>query len=120
MFPHDPSSQLDRLGPLRRAIMGMFSFVATLFAAAAGLLLMFGPGWAGWGFHIVGDMFLFVAAFFLFVAARFWLGKNAWVDRVVNVMFAKAYWYVLAIVLLFVSPLFIGLTISLWRSIHRH
>src|SRR5262245_51809907 len=120
MFPRDPVSQLDQLGRLRRAVMGTFAFVSSLFAGTMGVVLLIAPGWAAWGPHLVGDALLFLAAFFMLVAARFWLGQRRWLDRVVNAVFAKAYWYLMIIVLLFCTMVGVGLTMGLWSDMHRH
>ncbi len=120
MFPRDPVSQLDHLGRLRSAVMGLFAFVSSLFATAFGVVLLVAPGWAGWGPHLVGDALLFLAAFFLLVAARFWLGKRPWLDRLINARFVKAYWYLLGFVLVFCTVVGIGISIGLWKDMHRH
>jgi hypothetical protein len=100
--------------------MGLFACVSALFAATMGVVLLIAPGWAGWGPHLVGDVLLFLAAFFFLVAARLWLGKRRWLDRVVNAMFAKAYWCLVVLVLLFSIAVGVGITIGLWKDVHGH
>lgn len=120
MLPRDPISQLDPLGRLRRAVMGLFAFVSALFAVTMGVVLFIAPGWAGLGPHLVGDALLFLAAFFFLVAARFWFGKRQWVDRVLNAMVAKASLFLVVIVVLFCIAVGVGITIGLWKDMHGH
>jgi ClpA/ClpB-like protein len=102
----DPAGTLDSVPLVRKAIMGFYALISGCFFGLLGIGLVggaiaTGPARGVWTWQTVviqavGAGLLTFSVFLLLVWLRLWFGRRAWLDRMINRLFWRVYFILMA------------------------